>query len=73
MTYTTVQGDMWDIISKSVYGNEYYTNVLINANPQHAATLIFSSGVVLNTPAVEVATQFADLPPWKRGQLNVSP
>ena len=67
MTYTTVQGDMWDLISKSVYGSEFHTDILIKANTEHASTLIFSSGVVLKTPLVEVATQFADLPPWKRG------
>ncbi|MEK3996675.1 phage tail protein [Psychrobacillus sp. FSL K6-2365] len=67
MPYTTVQGDMWDSISKSVYGSEFHTDILIKANSQYVSTLIFSSGIVLNTPLVEAATQFADLPPWKRG------
>ncbi|WP_313891119.1 tail protein X [Psychrobacillus sp.] len=65
--YTTIQGDMWDVISNKVYNSEFHTNVLIKANPEHTSTVIFSAGVTLETPIVETITQFADLPPWKRG------
>ncbi|MEK3955304.1 tail protein X [Psychrobacillus sp. FSL K6-1464] len=65
--YITIQGDMWDIISKNSYGSELHTEALIKANPQHASVMIFPSEIVLNIPDVEVIEQFTDLPPWKRG------
>lgn len=66
MTYTTVQGDTWDIVSKKVYGTEFRTDVLMKANPDVANVLIFSSGVQLVIPEVEDVDQFDSLPPWKR-------
>ncbi|MEH7122115.1 tail protein X [Bacillus sp. JJ1773] len=67
MNYTTVQGDMWDIISRKVYGNEFYADKLMKANPSYSSTVIFSSGTTLEIPDVQSVKQFADLPPWKRG------
>lgn len=64
--YTTVQGDMWDSISHKVYGDEKYTDVLINANPEHRFVYIFSAGIALNVPEVEERITADDLPPWKR-------
>jgi phage tail protein X len=64
-TYITKQGDMWDAIAFSVYGNEYLMHVLMDANPEHITTVIFSAGITLIVP--EVATpQPQNLPPWKR-------
>ena len=67
-TVTTRQGDTWDILSKRLYGDEHYMDVLINANIEHRKTVIFPYGVVLTVP--EVDTSAADLvtglPPWKQ-------
>lgn len=67
MEYVTIQGDMWDVVSKKMYDSEYHTDVLIIANPKHVDTVVFSAGVLLKVPVVENAQQFAGLPPWKRG------
>lgn len=64
-TYTTIQGDMWDMIAFKTLGDESYTSQLIEANPGYRKTVIFGAGVVLTLPEVEIQTA-EDLPPWKR-------
>ena len=63
-TYTTKQGDMWDAIAKKLYGDEYLMQDLIEANPDHVATVIFSAGAVLTVPETTTTTS-TNLPPWK--------
>ena len=67
-TYTTTQGDTWDIISKKIYGNELFMDVLIKANINQRKTVIFPYGVVLNVPDIDTASSEyeANLPVWKR-------
>jgi len=65
MTYTTNQGDTWDGISFLLYGTERYMTLLLEANPAHTATVIFSAGVQLIVPE-RPAEQADTLPPWKR-------
>lgn len=67
-TYTTKQGDMWDGISKQVYGSEYYMQYLMDANPDRTATVIFDGGITLTVPDRETSTDITNLPPWKRGK-----
>ena len=64
-TYTTVQGDMWDIIAKKRYGDEKQMHKLIEANPAHRDTIFFSAGVILSVPAVAINEISRTLPPWK--------
>lgn len=66
MTYTTVQGDMWDLISYKVYGDVRFMDVLIAANPDYNKVLVFSDGVVLDVPEVELSVVSDNLPPWKK-------
>lgn len=66
MKYSTIQGDMWDSISYKLFGTEQHMSKLMELNPRHNRTVIFSAGVKLHVPVI--ATQTAtDLPPWKRG------
>lgn len=64
--YTTIQGDMWDGISYKLYGSEKYMDKLIEANPAHRYTVIFSAGVTLSVPEINTATTSTKLPPWKK-------
>ena len=64
-TYTTRQGDMWDIIAKKLYDDENGMNTLIQANPAYVDTVIFSSGVVLTVPDYETDESTTDAPPWR--------
>lgn len=67
MTYATIQGDTWDMIAHKVYGNSFYTDRIIAANPSHATVVIFFAGTKILIPAEPVAVSI-DLPPWKRGR-----
>lgn len=66
MTYTTIQGDTFDIIAFNVYGDCKYTDKLIRANMEYKDYLIFPAGIVLTLPDLEIKTALSDLPPWKR-------
>lgn len=68
-TYRTIQGDMWDKIAYEQMGSVLYTDQLIKANADHAATVIFPAGVVLTIPAAKDPVDM-QLPPWKRGILE---
>lgn len=66
-TYTTIQGDMWDLIAWRVYGSARYVTTLVQANPDHLQVFTFEAGVVLEAPEVPPAeSESANLPPWRR-------
>ncbi|EMX9457375.1 tail protein X, partial [Salmonella enterica] len=48
--YRTIQGDAWDSIAARLYGNEYLSCLLVDANPKHRLTVLFSAGVILTVP-----------------------
>ncbi len=67
-TYTTRQGDTYDLIALRMYPNvgaEKLTDVLIDANPKHVRTVIFSGGIEINIPDIDIPT-ITSLPAWKR-------
>ena len=68
ITYTTVSGDMWDIISFKVYGTTDYTGKLMAYNSDYLAdNFVFPAGVVLQVPEIEMQDKTLDmLPPWRR-------
>ena len=65
-TYTTISGDMWDLIAKKTLGNEMQTDALIKANIKHRDIFVFPAGVTLTIPDLPVKLPDS-LPPWKRG------
>ena len=67
MTYTTKQGDMWDAISKKIYGHEKYAEQLMQANTAYISTVVFAAGIVLTVPDVNTAVNAnaSSLPPWR--------
>lgn len=66
-SYTTIQGDTWDGISMKTLGSEYYMGDIIDANPEHRETVVFSANITLAIPDVTTAESL-NLPPWKRGE-----
>lgn len=64
-TYTTTQGDTWDMIAYRKLGSTNYTDRLISANTEHVGTILFPAGVTLRLPEITEKTS-GDLPPWKR-------
>lgn len=64
-TYTTIQGDCWDMIAKKVYGNEKYASYLMENNLPLIDTFMFKSGVVINTPELKEEVK-ETLPDWRK-------
>lgn len=67
-TYRTEQGDTWDMIALRMYpkiGAEKLMDILLDNNPEHIHTVIFSANVMLNIPDVDVPV-ISSLPAWKR-------
>ena len=62
-TYTTKQGQTWDEIALEVYGDEVYADLLMENNYSLLDTLIFSAGIEVNTPDLEIEVE-GDAPPW---------
>jgi phage tail protein X len=64
-SYTTVQGDTWDIVSLKQYGTEKCMSDLIEANPAQRETVIFPAGISLVIPSLTASSLPKNLPPWK--------
>ncbi|WP_243128383.1 tail protein X [Clostridium chromiireducens] len=65
ITYTTVQGDTFDMLSYRAYGDEFKAHYIIQANPNYANVLVFSQGIELTIPIISKEAA-STLPPWKR-------
>lgn len=63
--YTTIQGDMWDMIAYKAYGNELGMSQLLDANQKYRDYVIFPAGIVLNIPDYK-QSELSLLPPWRR-------
>lgn len=67
MIYITVQGDTFDQIAQSIYGDAKQILPLMEANPEHMGKIIFPAGVALQVPVLTRANTAAEnLPPWRR-------
>ena len=64
-TYTTIQGDMWDLIAFKVYGKEAYISKLLEANEDLREITVFPSGMEIICPEADAETS-SILPPWRR-------
>jgi len=62
-SYTTIQGETWDLISYKLWGSEYLLPLLLEANPKHRHILFFSGDVVLHVPTVDTSIYTAR-PAW---------
>lgn len=63
-TYTATQGEAWDGIAYTLYGDEKYMKELIEANWRLLDTLVFSGGEVLNVPEIPTAPGYVDGTPF---------
>ncbi len=64
-TYTTISGDMWDVIAKRELGGERYTDLLMKSNPAYLGVVVFPAGMILVIPEIDTPIPEV-LPPWKR-------
>lgn len=65
-TYTTRQGDMWDLISFRLTGTPDQIVPIMQANPEYTRTYIFPAGVVLQIPDLDSIVDMDAIPPWKQ-------
>lgn len=63
-TYTTIQGDMWDLIAYKVYGSEVYMTELLEANEKYKEMAVFPAGLTLTCPDIP-RKKSRIAPPWK--------
>lgn len=66
--YVTLGGERWDTIAYLAYGDSSQIAVIRSANPGMPMATIFSQGIRLMIPIVELTeqTDVNLLPPWKR-------
>lgn len=64
--HVTVDGDTFDGLALTYYDDEKLASAIIQANPDHCATLIFEAGVVLSIPERTTVVIPETLPPWRR-------
>ena len=64
-TYTTSQGDTWDMIAHKKLGSTNYTDQLMSANLEYRKIFLFPAGVILRLPEI-TRSPSESLPPWKR-------
>ena len=73
-TYTTISGQTWDQIAYEVYGNEYYSDKLMEVNRDKLEYFVFPDGIILKIPSLETIASSVpvtnDYPAW-RSMLNV--
>lgn len=62
-TYMTVSGDTFDKISLKFYGSEYLFPFLLKENPKYRMTVVFSAGVLLKIPDLEMDDE-SESPDW---------
>lgn len=65
MFYETQLGDTWDSIALYVYGSEIHADWLMENNPTHIATAIFSAGTLLYIPELP-KEQEDGMPEWRK-------
>lgn len=63
-TYTTIQGDTWDVIARKELGDVKYTGNVMMANLKYHSYFVFPAGIILQIPDVDT-TQPSTPVPWK--------
>lgn len=62
-SYKTEQNDTWDLISFKVFGNESYTEKILQYNSQLSKIVFFPAGIILKIPTIEKVKSGVE-PPW---------
>lgn len=64
-TYKTIQGDTWDMIAKSQYGDERKMDVLMMNNFSLLDYVVFPAGILVNIPELGKSEK-QGWPEWRR-------
>lgn len=63
-TYSTIQGDTWDIIAKKFYDDEKYAGFLMANNWPLLEYMVFPSGIEVSIPELTEEDK-TELPIWR--------
>lgn len=66
LSHTTREGERWDQLAFTYYGDAHRYEAIIRANPQVPLTRSLPAGLTLRIPVLEEQTSTEDLPPWMR-------
>jgi len=64
-TYTTREGDQWDLIALRTLGSELHADLLMKANMEWLDIFTFGHGVVLRVPELPEKAAAAGMPGWR--------
>ena len=62
-SYSTIQGETWDLIAYKLWGSEYLLPLLLEANPQHRGIIIFPGATILCVPDIDTSI-YTERPDW---------
>lgn len=62
-SYTTSQGETWDLIAYKLWGSEYLLPLLLESNQKYRHVIIFSGGIDLIVPSIDTAI-YTERPSW---------
>lgn len=65
MLYETMSGDTWDMIARTIYGDERYAGYLMANNPFLIGIVIFNAGTYVYTPDLPVSESDTGLQDWR--------
>lgn len=67
LTHATSEGDRWDLLADTYYGDSCLMGILLRANPAHAHLAVLPAGLTLVVPVLEedlVSSASTDYSPW---------
>lgn len=65
ISYTTKEGDTFDILALHFYNDEFQAHQIMGVNPNYIHYISLPPGIILRIPVIE-AESSVTLPPWKR-------
>jgi phage tail protein X len=63
-SYTTIQGDTWDVLAFDIYGSEKMAYLLLRENPQYHNFIYLPAGLTISIPDTPKAKSNFPAPPW---------
>lgn len=65
-TYTTQEGDTFDLLALDMYDDEKMAHYIIQANPDYSDMIVFPGGVELQLPIISNDELSDTVAPWRR-------
>ena len=65
-TYTTKEGDTFDLLALQYYNEEKLAHYIIAANPDYSDVVVFESNITLAIPVIEEPENLETKAPWRR-------